>query len=145
VKYVRVARERGARTFVLVFDRGDDLHAELQRFMETEHVRSGRLSAVGGFSSATLGYYAPEARDYEPIAVAEQVEVLSLLGTIAVMDGKPAAHMHGVVGFRGGAVKGGHVKAATVWPTLEAFVNEYSGELDRVMVPDLGIGLVDLS
>jgi len=145
VKYVRVARERGARTFVLVFERGDDVHAELQRFMESEHVRSGQLSGIGGFSSATLGYYAAEMKGYDPIPIQEQVEVLSLLGTIAVMDGKPFVHMHGVVGFRGGAVKGGHVRAAVVWPTLEVFVSEYSGELDRVMVPDLGIGLVDLS
>jgi predicted DNA-binding protein with PD1-like motif len=145
VEYVRVARERGARTFVLVFDRGDDLRPELARFSRDEEVRTGRLSGVGGFSKATLGYFNRELKAYEPIAVDEQVEVLSLLGTLAVMDGKLHAHIHAMVGFRDGSVKGGHVQAAAVWPTLEMFVSEYAGELHRAMVPDVGVALIDLS
>lgn len=145
MKYVRVARERGARTFVLVFDRGDDLHAELLAFAEREQVTAGRLGGVGGFSKATLGYFDPEKLVYEPIPVEEQVEVVSLIGTLTVMEGRPFAHMHASVGFRGGALKGGHVRAATIWPTAEVFVSEYSGALHRVTVPELGIGLIDLS
>jgi uncharacterized protein len=145
MKYVRVARDRGARTFVLVFDRGDDLHAELMRFAAEERVGSGSLRGIGGFSKATLGYFDREKKAYEPIDIGEQVEVLSLLGTLSMMDGKPHAHMHATVGFRGGAVKGGHVQAGAVWPTLELFVSEYSGELHRAMVPDVGAALIDLS
>lgn len=145
MKYVRVARERGARTFVLVFDRGDDVLSELVRFADEERVRSGSLRGIGGFSKATLGYFVREQKAYEPIPVDEQVEVLSLLGTLSMMDGKPQAHMHATVGFRGGSVKGGHVEAGTVWPTLEIFVTEYSGELHRAMVPEVGAALIDLS
>lgn len=145
MKYVRVARERGARTFFLVFDRGDDLQSELLRFAAEERVLSGSLRGIGGFSKATLGYFVREEKAYEPIEVNEQVEVLSLLGTLSVMDGKPHAHMHVTVGLRGGSAKGGHVQAAAVWPTLEIFVTEYSGELHRAMVPDVGAALIDLS
>ena len=145
MKYVRVARERGARTFVLIFEGGDDLQADLLRFAAEERVLSGSLRGIGGFSKATLGYFVREQKAYEPIDVDEQVEVLSLLGTLSVMDGKPHAHMHATVGFRGGSVKGGHVQAGTVWPTLEIFVTEYSGELQRAMVPDVGAALIDLS
>ena len=145
MKYVRVARERGARTFVLVFDRGDDLHVELLRFMKEERVGSGRIAGIGGFSKATLGYFDRERKQYLPIAVDEQVEVVSLMGTISVMDGEPFAHMHGTVGFRDGSLKGGHVRAASIWPTLEVFVSEYSGELHRALDPETGVALIDVS
>jgi uncharacterized protein len=145
VKYVRVNREREARTFALVFDRGDDALAELARFCREERVGTGRLSAIGGFSKATLGYFSRTKKLYEPIAVEEQVEALSLQGTLSVMDGKPHAHIHAIVGFRDGSVKGGHLLAADVWPTIEMFVSEYGGELHRVMVTDVGVALIDLS
>jgi predicted DNA-binding protein with PD1-like motif len=130
---------------MLVFDRGDDLHAELQRFGKDEEVSTGRLAGVGGFSKATLGYFDRDAKTYRPIPIDEQVEVLSLMGTLSVMDGEPHAHMHASVGYPDGSVKGGHVRAASVWPTLELFVSEYSGELHRALVPEVGIGLIDLS
>jgi uncharacterized protein len=145
MKYVRVAGDRGERVFAVVFDRGDDLLAELQRFISGERIANGRLTGIGGFSSATLGYFDREGKEYEPIPIEEQVEVLSLLGTIALMDGKPFTHMHATVGHRGGSVSGGHVRAATVWPTLEMFVDEYNGELHRKLVPEVGAALIDLS
>ena len=145
MNYVRVARERGARTFALVFDRGDDVLSELARFCAEERVGNGRISGIGGFSKATLGYFDRERKAYEPIKVEEQVEALSLHGTISVMEGKPHAHIHAIVGFRDGSVKGGHLQAADVWPTLEMFVSEYGGELHRAMVPDVGAALIDLS
>jgi uncharacterized protein len=145
VKYVRVDRQRGARTFALVFDIGDDVLAELARFCREEGVGTGKLSAIGGFSKATLGYFDRMKKIYEPVAVEEQVEALSLQGTLSVMDGKPHAHIHAIVGLRGGSVKGGHLLAADVWPTLEMFVNEYGGELQRALAPDVGVALIDLS
>jgi uncharacterized protein len=145
VKYVRVNRERGARTFTLIFDRNDDLLAELARFSQEERVGTGKLSAIGGFSKATLGYFSRIKKLYEPIAVDEQVEALSLQGTLSVMDGKPHAHIHAIVGLRDGSVKGGHLLAADVWPTTEMFVSEYEGELHRAMVADVGVALIDLS
>jgi hypothetical protein len=140
-----VARERGARTYVLVFDREDDLIAELAAFVRAERIGSGRLAGVGGFSKATLGYFDRERKAYQSHPIDEQVEVLSLLGTVSVMDGQPHAHMHASVGLRDTSVRGGHVQAATIWPTLELFVSEYSGELHRAMVPEVGAALIDLS
>jgi hypothetical protein len=145
MKYVRVARERGARTFMLVFEAGDDFFAELIRFSRTERVGTGRLTGIGGFSNATLGHFDREGKRFEPTVVNDQVEVLSLSGTLSVMDGEPHAHIHASVSFRDASVKGGHLLAGTVWPTIEAFVSEYGGVLRRSMVPEIGAAFIDLA
>lgn len=48
----------------------------------------------------------------------EQVEVFSLIGDVALQDGKPKIHAHCVVGRRDGSTRG-HLIEAYVRPTLE--------------------------
>lgn len=48
---------------------------------------------------------------YLPIKVDEQVEVASLVGDIALADGKPALHLHAVLGRRDGTEMAGHLQA----------------------------------
>jgi uncharacterized protein len=59
---------------------------------------------------------------YKRIAVDEQVEVLSLLGDVAVTDREPSLHLHAVLGKSDGNVVGGHLIEANVRPTLEVIL-----------------------
>ena len=61
-----------------------------------------RFTAIGTLSSVVLGFFDPEAKQYARIPIHEQVEVLSLLGNVALHDGKPKVHAHVVVGKRDG-------------------------------------------
>jgi hypothetical protein len=56
-----------------------------------------------------LGHVNWEKKDYERIAVREQVEVLAFVGDIALQDGKPKLHAHVVSGGRDGNARGGHL------------------------------------
>jgi predicted DNA-binding protein with PD1-like motif len=143
MKYLRLGSGQG-QTFVLVFDTGDEVVGEIKRFAQAEDVRAARLTGIGGFSQAELGYYRREILSYESIPITEQVELLSLIGNITVKDSEPLLHAHAVVGHRGGGTSGGHLIAATVWPTLELFVEVYSTELVKRQRPELGIATIDL-
>jgi predicted DNA-binding protein with PD1-like motif len=81
---------------------------------------------------------------YRKIAMQEQVEVLSLVGDIALKDGAPQLHAHVVVGKSDGTAHGGHLIEAHVWPTLEVILTESPKHLWRKIDPETGLALIDL-
>jgi len=91
-----------------------------------------------------LGFFNFEKRDYKRIPVNEQVEVLSLIGDVALEDGDPKIHAHVVLGKSDGTACGGHLLEAFVRPTLELILTESPKHLQRVMDDETGLALIEL-
>ena len=83
-----------------------------------------------------------ERKDYDRIPVDEQVEVLSLVGDIALHRDKPKIHAHVVLGRRDGSAMGGHLMEAVVRPTLEVLLVDSPAHLCRVHDPESGLALI---
>jgi predicted DNA-binding protein with PD1-like motif len=133
------------RTFALVFDPGDEAMAELLAFARDHHLSAAHFHGIGAFSDATLAFFDLERREYDPIPVEEQVEVLALVGNVTLApDGDRKVHAHVVVGKPDGTAHGGHLLAAHVRPTLEIFLTETAGVLRRRDDESTGLALVDL-
>ena len=136
----------GERTFVLVLDSGEEAFAAITTFAMQNGLEAASLTAIGAFASATVGWFDFDARTYRPIEVAEQCEVLSIIGDVATDDdGKSSLHAHCVVGLRDGTTRGGHLLKGEVHPTLEVTLVETPAHLRRRKRPELGIALIDLS
>ena len=134
------------RTFALVFDTGEEVVAALLRFANDEKLTGAHLTAIGAFQRVTLGFFDPTRKEYNPIPIEEQVELLSLVANIARGDeGEAKLHAHVVVGKSDGTAHGGHLLEALVRPTLEILVVESSQHLRRRMRDDVGAALLDLS
>jgi uncharacterized protein len=131
-------------TYVVVGDPGDEAVSGLERFVRSEGLGAAGITAVGAFEHATVGWFDRAARDYRPIHVNEQCELLSLIGDVAVGEDGPILHMHVVLGLSDGTTRGGHLLEARVFPTLEAVVTETPARLAKVMRPEIGIPLIDL-
>lgn len=136
--------DQGKRTYVLVFDKGDEVAAGLKEFARAHDIADSALTAIGAFSDVTLGYFDRDRKDYTRIPVREQVEVLSLVGNITRAKDGPKVHAHVVVGKADGTAHGGHLLEAHVWPTLEVTVNESPAHLRRKSDPETGLALIDL-
>jgi len=134
----------GRRVVVVVCDKGDDPIAAITDAAERRDVRAAQITAVGGFQRATLGYFDRDRREYLPIAVNEQVEVLSFLGDLATADGEVVAHVHVVLGRPDGSTVGGHLQHAEVWPTLEVILTEVAPQLAKQVDPETGLALINL-
>ena len=80
---------------------------------------------------------------YRRIPVTQQVEVLSLVGDIALFNGKPVVHMHTVLGKPDGSTVGGHVFELHVDPTLEVFLTVNSVPLKKKSDAASGMKLID--
>jgi predicted DNA-binding protein with PD1-like motif len=130
------------RTFILVFEPGDEIVKTLLEFARREKLTAARLSAVGAVKSAVLGYFDRESKQYKRNAIDEQTEVASLTGTIALQDGETKLHAHGVLGRRDGSAVAGHLLEAHVWPTLEVVLVAYSDNLNRQKDAETGLALL---
>lgn len=138
----KLINEAPERTFALVFEHGDEVVSLLEQFAAEQGLEASRITAIGAFEDATLGYFDWERKVYERIPVQEQVEVLSLVGDVALDKGKPKLHAHVVLGRRGGATLGGHLLQAHVRPTLEVLLIDSPSHLRRVHDPESGLALI---
>lgn len=134
----------GARTFVLVFDTGDGVVEPLLAWARAQQIRGASFTGLGAFQQVTLGYFDLDRRDYHRIPLDEQVELLSLIGNVALAGGEPKVHAHAVVGRRDGTAYGGHLIDARVRPTLELTLIETPATLRRTMDDATGLPLIDL-
>jgi predicted DNA-binding protein with PD1-like motif len=135
----------GQRTYAIVLDTGDEVRDCLLRFAQQENLAAAQVTAIGAFQRAVFRYFDWESKQYQPIKVDEQVEVVSLNGDIALdQQGQPKLHIHAVLGRRDGMAMGGDLKEGHVRPTLEVIVTESPAHLRRVEDPETGLALIQL-
>ena len=140
-----VADSAGERTYILILDADEEAFASISKFAEEQRVAAASLTALGAFSSATVGWFDLAAKTYRKIPVPQQCEVLSAIGDVALDDkGKPSLHMHVVLGLSDGTTRGGHLLEGSVRPTLEVTLIEAPTHLRRTKRPELGLALIDL-
>ncbi len=133
------------KTFALVFAKDDEVVQELTRFAKEHDLAYSHYTDIGAFKNALLGFFDRAKKDYQKIPIDEQVEVLSLIGDIALSRGDPKLHAHAVLGKADGAACGGHLLEARVWPTLEVVLTESPAHLRRKLDEETGLALIDIS
>jgi uncharacterized protein len=135
--------DKSPKTFILVFETGDELAKGLAEFAQREQLSAASFKAVGALSSARLSWFDWESKKFEPaVTLEEQVELLSLIGDIALHEGKPAVHAHAVVGKKDGTAHGGHLLEAHVRPTCEVVLTESPTHLQKFIDPASGLALI---
>ena len=144
MKAKQIYEEGGRKTFMLAFETGDEAVSGLTDFAKENDLSAASFTALGAFSDATLGYFDMEKKDYREIPVEEQVEVLSLVGDVALFEGEPKPHPHVVVGLSDGTTRGGHLLEAHVRPILEVTVTESPDHLQRETDRETGLPLLTI-
>jgi predicted DNA-binding protein with PD1-like motif len=141
MRYKQVAQQ--PKTWVVVFDTGDELAAKLKNLAKELHLASSSFKAIGAFSSVKLAWFDWETKQYQPsVVLDEQVELLSLIGDVALKDGEPQVHAHVVVGKADGTAHGGHLQEAHVRPTCELVLIEDPVHLQKQLDPQSGLALI---
>jgi hypothetical protein len=141
VKLVKDTPEE--KVYAVVFYKGDEALSGLTDFAIQHKVEDAHFTAIGAVSGATLAWLDPANKIYHRIPVAEQVEVLSLIGDVATFNGKPIVHMHAVLGKPDGTTIGGHVFELNVNPTLEVFVTVDTAPLKKKPDEASGMKVID--
>jgi predicted DNA-binding protein with PD1-like motif len=113
-------------TYEVTFGKGDEVASGLTEFAEKNHITEGHFTGVGAFSSALLGWTDPDKRAFKKVDINQEAEVLSFVGSISTLNGKPYVHAHVVVGLPDGSTKGGHFLEGHVSIVMEVFVTDNS-------------------
>ena len=140
-----LSRGEQTKEYAVIFGEGDEAFSGLLAFAQKYHVTSAHFTAIGGLSRATLAWFDPKREMFKKISINGQVEVLAMIGDIALYQGKPVVHTHMVVGSSDGTTRGGHVLAAYVFPTLEVMVTVDPIAMQKRLDPENGLTLIDPS
>jgi uncharacterized protein len=133
----------GLRTFVVVFETGDEAMSGLTSFAKAQGLSGSHFTAIGAFSRAIVAYFEWPSKEYRQVPIDEQVEVLSFAGDITIEDSAPKVHAHVVLGKADATAHGGHLIEGYVRPTLELVITEAPRHLHRRVDANSGLALID--
>ncbi len=138
-----VHEDNGQKTFVLVFESGDEVMSTLTDFAHVNKLAGSHFTAIGAFRDVVVGYFDWDMKDYKRLHFLEQMEVVSLIGDVALGEkGEPKVHAHVVLGRADGTARAGHLLEAHVRPTLELTLVESPKYLRRRHDSASGLALI---
>jgi len=121
---------------------GTDLVAELQNFVVEEGITLAWISGVGAVARANLRYYNQEEKSWLDIDLDKNLEVISLLGNISLLNGEPIVHVHITLSDEEGRCYGGHVGPGTIVFNMEILLDTLTGpSVIRKLDADTGLTL----
>jgi uncharacterized protein len=131
------------QVYSLIFYKDDEVMSGLTDFAIAHKVSDAHFTAIGAVSGATLAWLDIPKKMYRRIAVTQQVEVVSLIGDIAVSNGVPVVHMHAVLCKPDGSTIAGHVFELISNPTVEVFMTVDKTPLGKKGDDASGMKLID--
>ena len=134
--------QAAATTHFLIFDRGDEFIESLMAFAKAHSIRGAHFAGLGAFETSTISWWNWDTKQYEKHEIAEQVEVLSIIGELTMFEGDVRVHAHVTLGLRDLSVIGGHLFRGLVRPTLEVHLTDYGVTLERAIDPASQLPLV---
>jgi uncharacterized protein len=130
---------------VLRLEIGEEVMEVLLHYAALQGVEAAYFVAFGALERVELAYYNVVSKQYETNVVDRQVEVVSLLGNVAIGDKGPVVHAHVAVSDEQGSTCSGHLVRGIVRSTLEVFITRLPGKLRRAHDPETGLNLLDLA
>lgn len=128
--------------YLLRFDTGEEVVSGLAAFCNEHSIFAGSFSAIGAAGEIIISYYNLDTKAYQDKTIQERLEVISLLGNAAAIEGKVAIHMHGSFSGPDYTVRAGHVKKLVVSATCEITLQVFEGKIERSFDEKTGLNLL---
>jgi predicted DNA-binding protein with PD1-like motif len=110
----------------------------------TETIEAATVSGIGAAYDLELGYFDRAARQYVRRRFPEELEIVSLSGTLALKEGRPFAHLHVTLSRPDFTTLGGHLFEGRAGATVELVVRQLPGKIRRALDEATGLYLWDL-
>jgi uncharacterized protein len=140
-----LADNGGVKHYAIVLAKGDEVMSGLTDFVRQNKVTSASFTAIGAFSHATVAWFDESKKEFKLVPLKQQVELVSMIGDIALSGRQPVVHTHVSVASPDGTVRGGHLIEAYVFPTLELFMTVYPTPLHKTLDETTDLKLIDPS
>jgi uncharacterized protein len=123
-------------------DKGEDVLQCLNSFAVEKKLSSGFLTGIGVLKNIELGYFDLKKNSYDIKLFEGEYELLSLMGNIAICDGKPTPHIHVVLGDKDFKCFGGHLIRGFVGVTCEMVLAVTDMNIERIYDPETKLSLL---
>ncbi|UCC71046.1 MAG: DNA-binding protein [Gemmatimonadota bacterium] len=131
-------------TYVVRFEDGEVFPGRFLEFLSARELTSGSFIGIGAMKRTTIAFFDTGTKEYLDRELDEQMEVLAIVGNVALHAGKPLVHAHIVLGRSDYSVVGGHLREGIVRPTLELTLRAGSEPLQRAVDPKYGLPALEL-
>jgi uncharacterized protein len=129
--------------WLIRLNKGEKLVDQLTKLVQQESIKGAWISGLGGALSAELGFYQLDKQTYEFKNFDQLLEITSLQGNVAWLDGQPKLHIHGSFSDEHMQAIGGHVKELTVGGTCEVMLHIIQSDLTRTHDDEVGLDLLN--
>jgi len=129
-------------TYILNFERGEELLSSLREFLEKENINAGYFTGLGAAGSLDVAYYNLETKKFDRHPIHEDVEILSLVGNIAILKEEKIIHVHGTFGRKDLSTFGGHLFSLVVSGACEIHLTKLFGAMTREFDETTGLNLL---
>ncbi|RMG40749.1 MAG: DNA-binding protein [Methanobacteriota archaeon] len=119
--------------------------ATLQEFLEKEKIGAGSLTAIGALKEVELGYFYLNEKTYSRKKFEGIYELVSFIGNISIVEGKPFVHAHAVLSGPDYHPIAGHFFDGIVAVTMEVHLQPSSESITREDDTTTGLKLLKLS
>lgn len=143
VKVKLLSKNGSVKTYILIFTKGDEVLSGLTEFAQQHKVTSAHFTAIGDATDARVGWYEQSRKMFKVIPISQPAEITSLIGDIAMYNGKPVVHAHINLATSDGIVHGGHLLEAHIFPTLEVVVTVVPNTMYKKLYPEAGATVID--
>lgn len=138
---MEIIHEAG-ESYILAFRRGEEVVTAFRQFLVEKNIRASHFTGLGAAETLEIGFYDLESKEYEKRRTNYDVEILSLVGNTALLDGNPTIHMHGTFGKRDFSAFGGHVFSIKVSGACEIHLTVLPGLMRRSYDETTGLNLL---
>ncbi len=108
--------------YLVRLEKGEKLVSTITEFAKKENIKTGEIQGIGAVKDALISYYLPAKKSYIEKKMNGDYEILSLLGSFALNDGKSIPHLHISLSDENFNAFGGHLIECHITGTVEIYI-----------------------
>ena len=137
--------KRTEKGFIVKIEKGEEVIKTITNFCYEHNIKSGVISGIGGANEVTIKFFDMDKKEYIPKDFsAKNFEILALNGNIAVIEGTPFVHIHGIFGDSEYKTFGGHLEKAVIGITAEIVITMTENSIVRKLDDESKLNLWEL-
>jgi len=135
--------------YVLKVSVGEDVILELKTFCHDQGIQAASFFAIGAAKEINIAWFDVNKKEYVQKEIQQELEIISLLGNVAVGNGLPAlvegeviVHAHGSFSDKDMQVMAGHVNKLIVGAACEIVLEKFEGKIEKAYDDETGLNLM---
>jgi predicted DNA-binding protein with PD1-like motif len=125
--------------YALRLDPGDDIHASIENYCAQYDLANAQITGIGSVENPKLAHYSMKTREFTDKAFEGIYEITALMGNVALVDGKPFAHLHVTIAGPDMDAHAGHLVQGIASATLEVIITVYYSRHHKTDNDEVGL------